>query len=80
MAFDRGDIWLSYDLHCLSISIEIRIFLADGPFKYFLPRIYITPDIPHAVKANKPSWNAFLISRRAVAMRVTSLISLPPRN
>ena len=40
MAFNRGHIWLSYDLHCLSISIEIRIFWANGPFKYFLPRIF----------------------------------------
>ena len=38
MAFDRGHIWLSYDPHCLSICIEIRIFWANGPFKYFLPR------------------------------------------
>ena len=37
-AFDRGHIWLSYDPNWLNISIEIKIFCADGPFKQQSPR------------------------------------------
>ena len=42
MAFDRGHIGLSYDPNGLNISIEIKIFWADGPFKQQSPRMYFS--------------------------------------
>ena len=41
MAFDRGHIGLSYDPNGLNISIEIKIFWADGPFKQQSPRSFV---------------------------------------
>ena len=64
MAFDRGRICLSHDLHCLSISIEIRIFWANGPFKYFLPRTLFGKNRPdyHGLGKNSESRSDLLIS------------------